>query len=162
MLHGKTARFPKGATVYLLKGSLDHLPKSQRDVLTDELAQVQGYDGANDLWEVSPSRVTDDTVFVKEKGMRLAFCILAEHALPGGAAAGGAPKPKRKVKRAAAPNGSELRGGGMIALEDITPGETLLTEHPFLISSTGVEHMWADRWRAYLTMMGGRAGHHTT
>jgi hypothetical protein len=49
-----------------------------------------------------------------------------------------------------------LRAGGMIALEDIAAGEVLLSEHPFLISSTGVEHRWADRWRAYLTMMGGK------
>lgn len=164
MLHGKNARFPPGATVYLLEGALDHLPTGEQQSLRDELASVKRYDATTDLWEVAPSRPQfgGKTVHVKEKGMRLAFCILAENALPGGGAsrnanlAPAACKPKRKIKRAPAPNGSTLRGGGMIALEDIAPGEVLLREHPFLLSSTGVEHRWADRWRAYLTMMGGK------
>ena len=165
MLHGKNARFPPGATVYVLESALDHLPDGdEKDTLTNELASVKRYDAKTDLWEVAPSRPQfgGKTVHVKERGMRLAFCILAENALPGGGGAAAknpaaaAFKPKRKIKRAPAPNGSKLRGGGMIALEDIAPGEVLLSEHPFLLSSTGVEHRWSDRWRAYLTMMGGK------
>eukprot|EP00740_Mantoniella_antarctica_P007623 CAMPEP_0181366604 /NCGR_PEP_ID=MMETSP1106-20121128/10802_1 /TAXON_ID=81844 /ORGANISM="Mantoniella antarctica, Strain SL-175" /LENGTH=375 /DNA_ID=CAMNT_0023481983 /DNA_START=341 /DNA_END=1468 /DNA_ORIENTATION=- len=167
MLHGKSARFPPGATVYLLKGALTHLPQDQQDALTDELASVKSFDVESDLWEVAPSRPQlgggSKSVLVKEQGMRLAFCILAQHALPGGGsdrspsivAANRALAPKRKIKRSPTPNGSKACGGGMLALEDITPGEGLLTEHPFLLSSTGVEHRWSDRWRAYLTMMGG-------
>jgi hypothetical protein len=119
MLHGKNARFPPGATVYLLKGALDHLPAGEKQGLLDELASVKSYDAVNDLWEVAPSRPQfgGKTVFVKEPGMRLAFCILAENALPGGATAKNANpaaaafKRKRKIKRAPAPNGSKLRGG---------------------------------------------------
>ena len=39
------------------------------------------------LWEVAPSRphLAGKAVQVQEKGLRLAFCILAENALPGGA-----------------------------------------------------------------------------
>ena len=63
------------------------------------------------------------TINVNEAGMRLAFCVLADNALPGGAAkaaeaanpalAAAMVPPKRKIKRAPAPNGSALRGGGM-------------------------------------------------
>jgi hypothetical protein len=35
----------------------------------------------------------------------------------------------------------------MVALEAIAAGERLLEERPFLLSSTGVEHRWADRWQ---------------
>jgi hypothetical protein len=56
MLHGNAARFPPGATVYLLAGALEHMTAAEQGELCDELASVRSFDAGTGLWEVAPSR----------------------------------------------------------------------------------------------------------
>ena len=53
--------------------------------LVDELAMVRGYDAKNERWEVALQGTAwgGRIIMVKEDGMRLAYSIRAQYALPG-------------------------------------------------------------------------------
>ena len=166
MLHGARVRFPPGATVVVASTaavggtSADTPTQSRKSEHSEELlASIKRYDAGRDLWEVSPSRLDlgGGTMLVRERGMRLAFCILAENALPGGTGARASASSASTAAPAAARRAVKRRAGGMAAVRDVAPGEVLLNERPFLLASSGTARAHADRWRAYLTMMGGEA-----
>lgn len=138
MWHGHACRLHAGTVAYL--SGLGN------DVLDDQPCVVRGYHGVNRGWIVKLQNPDFEgkELIVAEENLVLAHAIIPANA--------DAEAVRRRSQATVSVVITESCGRGLVAAAPCFEDTVLFEEHPFLITPTGVNNMWRERWRVFLML----------